>query len=56
MRDSNNTNEILEVTGQVLIRCFVMGVLVLFFCARGGSCIQCSRQDCSNIPRAVLRH
>jgi hypothetical protein len=31
MRDSNNTNEILEVTGQVLIRCFVMGVLVLFF-------------------------
>ena len=31
MYDSNNTNEILEVIGQVLIRCFVMGVLVLLF-------------------------
>ena len=31
MSDSNNANEMLEVTGQVLIRCFVMGVLVLLF-------------------------
>ena len=31
MRDSNNANEMLEVTGQVLIRCFVMGLFVLFF-------------------------
>ena len=31
MYNSNNTNEMLEVIGQVLIRCFVMGVLVLFF-------------------------
>ncbi len=31
MHDSNNANEMLEVTGQVLIRCFVMGVLVLLF-------------------------
>jgi nitrate reductase gamma subunit len=31
MYNSNNTNEILEVIGQVLIRCFVMGVLVLLF-------------------------
>ena len=31
MRDSNNANEMLEVTGQVLIRCFVMGLLVLLF-------------------------
>lgn len=31
MRDSNNANEILEVTGQVLIRCFFMGLFVLFF-------------------------
>ena len=29
--NSNNANEMLEVTGQVLIRCFVMGVLVLLF-------------------------
>lgn len=61
MHDSNNANEMLEVTGQVLIRCFVMGVLVLLFwlgalALGGGSCIQCSRQDCSNIPRTVLLH
>ena len=31
MHDSNNANEILEVTAQVLIRCFVMGLLVLLF-------------------------
>ena len=31
MHDSNNANEMLEVTAQVLIRCFVMGVLVLLF-------------------------
>ena len=31
MYNSNNTNEILEAIGQVLIRCFVMGVLVLLF-------------------------
>ena len=31
MHDSNNANEMLEVTGQVLIRCFVMGLLVLLF-------------------------
>ena len=31
MHDSNNANEMLEVTGQVLIRCFVMGLIVLFF-------------------------
>ena len=31
MSNSNNANEILEVTGQVLIRCFVMGLLVLLF-------------------------
>lgn len=31
MRDSSNANEMLEVMGQVLIRCFVMGLLVLFF-------------------------
>jgi len=29
--DSNSANEMLEVIGQVLIRCVVMGVLVLFF-------------------------
>ena len=31
MSNSNSTNEMLEVTGQVLIRCFVMGLLVLIF-------------------------
>jgi hypothetical protein len=31
MHDSNNANEMLEVTAQVLIRCFVMGLLVLLF-------------------------
>ncbi|MGD9036431.1 MAG: hypothetical protein PVF10_07740 [Syntrophobacterales bacterium] len=31
MHDSNNANEMLEVTGKVLIRCFVMGLFVLFF-------------------------
>jgi hypothetical protein len=31
MHDSNNADEMLEVTGQVLIRCFVMGLIVLFF-------------------------
>ena len=31
MHDSNNANDMLEVTGQVLIRCFVMGLLVLLF-------------------------
>lgn len=31
MGDSNSANELLEVTAQVLIRCFVMGLLVLFF-------------------------
>lgn len=31
MSNSNNINETLEVTGQVLIRCFAMGILVLFF-------------------------
>ena len=31
MHDSDNANEMLEVTGQVLIRCFVMGLFVLFF-------------------------
>jgi hypothetical protein len=31
MSNSNNANEMLEVIGQVLIRCFIMGVLVLFF-------------------------
>ena len=31
MNNSSNTNEILEVIGQVLIRCFVMGILVLLF-------------------------
>ena len=31
MSNLNNTNEMLRVIGQVLIRCFVMGVLVLLF-------------------------
>ncbi len=31
MDNSTNVNEVLEVTGQVLIRCFVMGILVLVF-------------------------
>lgn len=31
MSDANNTNETLEAIAQVLIRCFVIGVLVLFF-------------------------
>ncbi len=30
MSDSNNINEMLEVVAQVLIRCFIMGVVVLF--------------------------
>ncbi len=30
MSNSNNANEMLEVIGQVLIRCVVMGVFVLF--------------------------
>ena len=30
MSNASNTNEILEVVGQVLIRCVVMGVAVLF--------------------------
>ncbi len=31
MSNLNNANEMLGVIGQVLIRCFVMGVLVLLF-------------------------
>ena len=31
MYDSNSANEMLEMIGQVLIRCFIMGVFVLFF-------------------------
>jgi hypothetical protein len=31
MSNLNNANEVLGVIGQVLIRCFVMGVLVLLF-------------------------
>jgi Family of unknown function (DUF6868) len=31
MSDSNHMDEMLKVTGQVLIRCFVMGIAVLFF-------------------------
>jgi hypothetical protein len=31
MSNSNNIDEILQVTGQVLIRCFVLGIFVLFF-------------------------
>ena len=31
MYDSNSANEILEMIGHVLIRCFIMGVFVLFF-------------------------
>jgi len=31
MSDMSNTNETLEVASQVLIRCVVMGVVVLFF-------------------------
>jgi hypothetical protein len=31
MSNLNNADEMLEVIGQVLIRCFVMGVLVLLF-------------------------
>jgi len=31
MYDTNNVNEMLEMIGQVLIRCFIMGVFVLFF-------------------------
>jgi hypothetical protein len=31
MHDSNSANEMLEIIGQVLIRCFIMGALVLFF-------------------------
>ncbi len=31
MHDSNNVNEMLEMIGQVLIRCFIMGIFMLFF-------------------------
>jgi hypothetical protein len=31
MCDSNSANEMLEVIGQVLIWCFIIGVFVLFF-------------------------
>jgi hypothetical protein len=31
MSNLNNTNEMLGVIGQVLIRCFVMGIFVLLF-------------------------
>ncbi|MFV1956485.1 MAG: DUF6868 family protein [bacterium] len=31
MSSSNNIYETLDVIGQVLIRCFIMGILVLFF-------------------------
>ena len=31
MYDSNSANEVLEMIGQVLIRCFIMGVFLLFF-------------------------
>ncbi len=31
MCDSNSANEMLEVIGQVLIKCFIMGVLVLLY-------------------------
>ncbi len=31
MYDSNSANETMEVIGQVLIRCLIMGVFVLFF-------------------------
>ena len=31
MSNLNNANEMLGVIGQILIRCFVMGVLVLLF-------------------------
>jgi len=31
MDDSNNVHEMLEVAGQVLIRCLILGVFVLFF-------------------------
>jgi len=30
MCDSNSANEMLEMTGEVLLRCFIMGVIVLF--------------------------
>lgn len=30
MSNSNNANEMLEVIGQVLIRCFFIGIFVLF--------------------------
>ncbi len=33
MSNSNNTYETLDVIGQVLIRCFIMGIVVLFFWA-----------------------
>ena len=35
MSNSNNTNETLEVIGQVLIRSFILGILVLFFSLGG---------------------
>lgn len=31
MCNSSNANEMLETIGQILIRCFIMGVLVLLF-------------------------
>ena len=31
MDDSNNVHEMLETAGQILIRCFVLGIFVLFF-------------------------
>ena len=31
MSNSSNIDEILQVTGQVLIRCLIIGVFVLFF-------------------------
>ena len=31
MCDSNSVNEILDVIGQVLIKCFIMGIFVLLF-------------------------
>ncbi len=33
MGDSNNIYETLDVIGQVLIRCFILGIVVLFFWA-----------------------
>ena len=33
MNNSNSTNELLEAIGQVLIRCFAMGMVILLFWA-----------------------